>query len=219
MDRRLPVQQITNNAIDDIYPRINKADELVWQGFDVSEVSDGRSGDWEIFYFGDGSVRQITENESDDLIPRITDGGNIVWTGSEWGQAYQVKVAGKENYYEYSYTFTYSNGDKYFGTVRTTANQYYVGYKKSISSIEGGSLTGSYLITGMSYLGVQANAGQVKANGYWDWETATLYTPLKAYQSLTTSGLGKETDFIMFNTDLKYRFGFYNSVFYEADAQ
>ncbi len=130
--------------------------------------------------------------------------------------------AGAVEYGRYDFTYYYNNGngDRYDGyffgpdTLGLT-----VGSQKTIASDEN-TQAGYYRIT--DFINLHSNSTDNKnvfVTSYYDLEGNKYYLPLNYDEPMGTNYWGSETGFIYQNTDIAYRFGTYNAVFYEADGE
>ncbi len=125
-------------------------------------------------------------------------------------------------YGRYDFTFYYDNGngDRYDGYFfADTALGYRIGSKKTIAADENGK-PGYYIIT--DFINLHQNGEDNKkvfVTNYYDIEGNKYYLPLNYDQPMGTNYWGSETGFIVSKSSDAYRFGNYNSKFWEADGE
>lgn len=113
----------------------------------------------------------------------------------------------------YNFSFYYSNGDYYQGTVYALMGAYSLG-KVNLQDQDG--MQGYYEITGVKELGATSKAlGQVYVSSYYDAESGKPYQPLSKNKAAGINYLGSEFDYIVKKNVPSYYFG---GGFYQANA-
>lgn len=128
-----------------------------------------------------------------------TYGANGTQTFGKGGK-YEAKQGGTV----YDYTFYYTDGSYYSGTVVDDgAYGYYVGDTMQLNS------TGYYAITGSSGKTSTITNGTVTTSSYYDSYSNSTYTPLETFENKSdgSSGLNSEYDYI-YNNGNSYNFGY-----------
>jgi len=116
----------------------------------------------------------------------------------------------------YDFTFTYSDGDIYTGTLYAAPEQgYYTGYTYDATGDNG--LTGTYALTGATPGQDGTRGGQVFVNSYYDHESNSFLTPASANIALSVNYLGGEHDYVILGGVPEYLFGWVDDNLYEAD--
>lgn len=118
----------------------------------------------------------------------------------------------------YNFSFYFSNGDYYKGTVYALLGDYHQGdrYFLDDETTPETGRQGYYEITGAGYVGYTKNMGQVLVSSYYDQEAGAFYTPIsRGRRAVGKNYLGSEYDWIIKRNVSQYYFG----GGYEADAR
>ena len=110
----------------------------------------------------------------------------------------------------YTYVFTYSGGDYYYGTVYGgTAQDYHEGYRAlAPAPVEGGQI-GIYELVAVTYGFDSATSGQVTVEGYVDVASQASYTAVAAnlFSLPGFTHLGSESGYLFSPTNSDWFFG------------
>ncbi|MFZ5447842.1 MAG: DNRLRE domain-containing protein [Thermodesulfobacteriota bacterium] len=194
---------------------------------DSQVTSSGAWTTWDLL--GGGGTWNYSTDLADNILTLYVGEQNLsagsAWRSKEYSDpTYRpvltiIATEAPTTYSKYDFTFTYSNGDYYTGSVyaQTGYNGYAVGYTQN-ATVEG-SLTGTYEITGATTVSDGSQNGQVFVDNYYNQESASPYTPMHTGSAVGTNYLGTESDYILKDGVTEYLFGTIGGLglFYEAD--